>query len=178
METVIRAEIKSKLFLYIPSDRARFYEYDNVLSEKARDAFPSAYKELKEAGSCYAAERYTACVFHAMRAAEIGLRALGHQVGVSFPDKPLELAEWQNIIQMAEARIKEIVDKQSKGLAKDEDQKFYGQAAAQFRYFKDGWRIRVAHARETYVGSQAYAVLSHARDFFETLAERLREPDA
>jgi hypothetical protein len=170
----LQTEIEGRLFLYIPPDRAGFYECEDILLSPVRQAFPSAYNELKEAGTCYATERYTACVFHSMRAAEIGLRALGTDLGVTFPDKPIEFAEWQNIIEQADSIIRE----RTKGRSweKDEDRKFYSQAAAQFRYFKDGWRIRAAHARETYNGSQAYSVLTHAREFFETLAERLKEP--
>lgn len=176
----VRAEVNGKLFLYVPNERSGFYEKDDILSEKATKAFPTAHIELREAGNCYAAERYTACVFHAMRAAEIGLRALAVDLEVEFPDKPLELAEWQNIIQKSESQIEAIVNKRARdkdqAKERDENRKFYSSAASQFRYFKDGWRIRVAHARETYTGSQALSVLSHAREFFEELSERLSEP--
>jgi DNA-binding transcriptional MerR regulator len=177
----MRREMHDKLFLYIPIDRAPYFEKEDILSDAAREAFPTAYREIREAGNCYATERYTACVFHAMRAAEIGLRSLGTNVGVSFPDKPIELAEWQNIIEKVENEIKKLLNAQvsdpSQAKARDENRKFYGQAAAQFRYFKDGWRIRVAHAREIYLGSQALSVLNHAGEFFEVLAIRLKETD-
>lgn len=176
----VRTEVHGKLFVYIPSDRSPYYEKDDILSDKAKDAFPNAYIELREAGNCYAAERYTACVFHSMRAAEIGLRALADDVGVKFPDKPIELAEWQNLIEKAESEIKKIVNRgvtdPQQAQQRDEDRKFYSEAAAQFRYFKDGWRIRASHARETYTGSQAVNVMNHAQQFFEDLSARLREP--
>jgi len=176
----IRREISEKLFLYVPVDRAGFFEKDDILSEKTKEEFSTAYKELKEAGSCYAAERYTASVFHSMRAAEIGLRALGEDLGVSFPDKSIELAEWQHIIEQAESKIKEKVNRRAAteddATARDADRKFYSQVASQFRYFKDGWRIRAAHARENYTGSQALSVMTHTIDFFEELATRLSEP--
>lgn len=177
----VRTEVHGKLFVFIPSERSDYFEMDGVLSDKAKEAFPNAYSELREGANCYAAERYTACVFHAMRAAEIGLRALAADVGVTFPDKPLELAEWQNLIEKSENKIKEIVncsvrDDPQQAQRRDEDRKFYSEVAAQFRYFKDGWRIRASHARETYIGSQALNVLNHVRQFFEDLAVRLREP--
>ena len=170
----IRREMNDRLFVYIPLERAQFFEKDDILSPEAKSAFPNAYLEIREAANCYAAERYTACVFHSMRGAEIGLRALGNDLNVSFPNKPIELAEWQNIIEKIES---EITKKMNSGGAeiKDENRKFYGQAAAQFRYFKDGWRIRTAHAREVYLGSQALNVLTHTRDFFEDLKLRLKE---
>jgi hypothetical protein len=59
---------------------------------------------------------------------------------------------------------------------KDADLHFLSEAAAQFRFFKSGWRIRVAHARATYAEPEAIEALDHVRSFFETLATRLKEP--
>jgi hypothetical protein len=109
-----------------------------------------------------------------MRAAEIGVRSLGVALNVSFPDKPLELAEWANILDQADSKIV-AMKLLSRGANKDEELKFYSQAALQFRYFKDGWRIRVAHARETYEERQAIRIFDHTLEFFEILATRLRE---
>jgi hypothetical protein len=129
------------------------------------------------AGNSLAVGLYTACVFHSMRAAEIGVRALAIPLKVSFPDKPIELAEWQNILDQADSKIV-AMKALPRGTRKDEETNFYSQAAVQFRYFKDGWRVRVAHARETYEEAPALKVFNHTLEFFETLATRLREPNA
>jgi hypothetical protein len=109
-----------------------------------------------------------------MRAAEIGVRVLGASLGVAFPDKPIDLAEWGQILDQADSKIKAIGQK-PKSSERDADQAFYSTAAAEFRYLKDGWRVRVAHARATYVEDQAIKIFDHTRDFFEVLAERLEE---
>jgi hypothetical protein len=109
-----------------------------------------------------------------MRAAEIGVRVLGRAVEVSFPDKPLELAEIQQILVQVESKIRKMQD-QPKSQTKDEQLNFYSEAAVQFRYFKDAWRLRVAHARETYEEPEARRVLDHCIDFFMTLAPLLEE---
>jgi hypothetical protein len=109
-----------------------------------------------------------------MRAAEIGVRVLGAALGVSFPDKPLELAEWQNILDQADSKIIAMKNL-PRGTHKDEELNFYSQSAVQFRYFKDAWRVRVAHARETYEESAALQVFTHTLEFFDTLAIRLKE---
>ena len=171
---VVYAELEGRLFLYVPANVAKFYDDDDILSEAARLAFPSCHKELRDSGSSLACGLWTASVFHAMRAAEIGVRALGKALNVTFPDKPLELAEWHQILDQADRKIKDI-GQQPKTTQRDEDLLFYSTAAAQFRYFKDGWRVRVAHGRETYDEAQAVRLLDHARDFFETLAGRLSE---
>jgi hypothetical protein len=172
---IVIAELKEELFLYVPSHRAKYYEL--ALQSFITTAFPLASKELVAAGNCLASGLYTACVFHSMRAAEIGLRVLGKTLDVSFPDKPIELAEWQQILDQAESRIKEMQKAPTKDRRfKDEELHFFAQAAKQFTYFKDAWRVRVAHARETYEEAPATRVLSHTLEFFEVLATRLSEP--
>jgi hypothetical protein len=169
----VRAELKTNLFLFVPSHRAKYYEL--VLQSTVTTAFPAASKEIVAAGNSLAVGLYTACVFHSMRAAEIGVRVLGVMLDVSFPDKPLELAEWQNILDQVDSKIVAMKEL-PRGTKKDDELNFYSQAAVQFRYFKDAWRVRVAHARETYEESPAIKVFDHTLDFFDTLATRLREP--
>jgi HEPN domain len=168
----IRSELRSKLFVYIPSHRATFFQ--TLPPPKVEDAFPSASKEIVAAYICLAAGLYTASVFHSMRAAEIGVRAMGTELGVTFP-YDISLADWQNILDQIESKIKTKKDL-PRSEKKDSDQRFFSEAATQFRYFKDGWRVRVTHARETYDEAQAIKVADHVKDFFVTLAERLREP--
>jgi hypothetical protein len=170
----IWAELESKLFLFVPSHVASYYEFDDIITDAAKLAFPSAYAELREAGNCLAVGLSTACVFHSMRAAEIGVHVLGKSLGVSFPNHPIDLAEWQNILDQADSKI--VAKKNlSKGTQKDEELNFYSQAAIQFRYFKDAWRVRVAHARAVYSEGQAKEVIDHVRSFFDALAVRLSE---
>jgi hypothetical protein len=168
----VRAELKNNLFLFVPQHRAKYYEL--TLQSAVATAFSSASKELVAAGNCLAVGLYTASVFHSMRAAEIGVRVLGATINVSFPNKPLELAEWHNILEQADSKIVAMKGLPS-GTQKDEELKFYSQAAVHFRYFKDAWRVRVAHARETYEESPAIKIFDHTLEFFETLATRLKE---
>ena len=175
-ELLLRAvmtDIQKTVFLLIPEHLVKYYEI--IFPSTLTMAFPLASKELVWAGNALAVGSYTASVFHSMRAAEIGVRVLGNELGVEFPDKPLELAEWANILDQADAIIVKMKEK-PRGTHKDEVLTFYSQAAVQFRYFKDGWRIRVAHARETYEETAAVRVFNHTHEFFETLSARLEEP--
>ncbi len=145
----LRVEIDDKLFLYVPSHVAPYYEFDNIVSDATKLAFPTVYSELREAGNALAAGLNTACVFHAMRAAEVGVKCLGQTLGVSFPDHPLDLAGWGEILNHVESKIRDIKNR-PKTTQRDEDLKFYSEAAVQFRFFNDAWRVRVAHARASY----------------------------
>lgn len=169
----MRAELKNINLLFVPSERAKYYEAE--WSENLIDGFPVASQELSEAGRCFAMASYTASVFHSMRAAEIGMRALGAALNVTFPDKPTDMAEWHQILDQAEKNIKSI-GQQPRSQQRASDQEFYSQAASQFRFFKDGWRVRVAHAHASYNEQEALRVLEHVRDFLGGLSPRLAEP--
>jgi len=175
-ELLLRAvmtDIRKTVFLFIPEHLTKYY--DVIFPSIVTTAFPLASKELVWAGNALACGQYTASVFHSMRAAEIGVRVLGKELGIEFPDKPIELAEWQNILDQADSKIVKMKE-MPRGTQKDEVLTFYSQAAVQFRYFKDGWRVRVAHARETYEETPAIRVFHHTQEFFETLSIRLSEP--
>jgi hypothetical protein len=170
----IKADLDGKVCLCVPEHLAKYYENDALMDEQTANAFPAARKELRLAANSVACGLSTAAIFHAMRAAEIGVRILGKELGVTFPNKPIALAECQQILDQADSKIKAI-GQQPKSEQRDEDQRFFSSAAAQFRYFKDAWRARAAHARASFDETEALRVLDHALDFFRTLSERLAE---
>lgn len=171
------SEMQSKIFVFLPEHRRKYFIPVKFIPKSIDDPFPLARKELVEAGKCFAFDRYTACVFHCMRAVEVGLRAMAIALEIEKFDFPLEQADWEGIIRKIESKILKMKD-MVKTAEKDDGQNFNSSAAMQFRYFKDGWRVRVAHTRETYDETQALRVLEHAVTFIEILAGRLKEPIA
>ncbi len=167
----VMSEIRGKLFLFVSPERAKYYLLN--ISPVVSHAFPSAAKEIESAANSFAFGLSTACVFHSMRAAEIGLRAMA--VALNARTKhPLELMEWGKIIEAIEPEI-ENLKQLPRTLQREADENFYGQAASQFRHFNTAWRVRAAHARETFEEDQAAKVLDHTISFFETLSTRLGE---
>lgn len=167
---VVQDELSSRQFMYVPPHKAEFYENDSVLSERSMEAFPNANQELREGANCFALGRHTACVFHCMRALEHALRALAAEVG-----KVFDAQNWHNILAEIEAEIRTIGDK-PKSAEKSERMQFLSEAAAEFRYFKDGWRNHVSHNKVIYEEAQAQKIMEHVRDFIETLSTRLSDP--
>lgn len=170
----VKAELQTQLFLSVPQERAKFYEPDDALSDDARAAFPTAHEELREASTCYSLGRNTASVVHAMRAAEIGLRALAKNLKVSFPKHSNEYAQWLELINQSESKIKKMQGL-PKGKKKTDNLEFYSDAVVHFMCFKDVYRIRAAHAYRRFDEAEAAKVLAHTREFFESLAARLKE---
>lgn len=169
------SEMKSKMFVFLPHHRRKYFIPSKFIPNTIEEPFPLARNELVEAGKCFAFDRYTASVFHCMRAIEIGLRAMAVHLAIDEFKYPLEQADWEGIIRKIESKILGMKDL-PRTAEKDDSQNFNSSAAMEFRYFKDGWRVRVAHTRETYDETSAIRVLEHAVTFIEILSSRLKEP--
>ena len=104
-----------------------------------------------------------------MRVLEKGLHAFADHLGVPFTI-PVELQNWQNIIEPIEKEISQREKTLPRGTAKSEELKFLSGAAAQFRYFKEAWRNHVAHSRVTYDDIEALRIMSHVHQFMDELA--------
>ena len=166
-------ELKRKIFLYLPSEFADFYQHPEKVFPETLKSFPSAADDIREACRCYALEANSACVFHCMGIVQRGLYALAVELKVELKF-PLHLAEWQTIIDSIEKKIEPMRDG-PRGTAKDDQLSYYSECASQFRYFKDAWRNHIAHMRENYSQSQARTVLSHVQEFMECLFRRIKE---
>jgi hypothetical protein len=165
----IKSELQDRLFLHVPSYRAKFFEKDDFLLEPARIAFPLANQEMIEAGNCFTAGLNTACVFHCMRSLEHGIGALAKDVKVSF-----EVQTWHNILDEISKAIATIGNG-PKSPAKNIRMQFLSEAVAEFRHFKDGWRNYVCHNRVKYDEAQALKVMEHVGSFIEALSANLTE---
>jgi hypothetical protein len=162
-------------FFSVAQDRSGFVGQEQLFGEKVHQAFPSAREDLMAAGDCLAAECGTAAVFHLMRVAEIGLRALAQDRRVAIPkNKPLELATWEDIIRELEGAEKEI-HTYPKTLAREAQYEFYHGALMQFRAFKNVFRNQVAHTRKAYDRLRAESVFNQVKDFMKILATRINE---
>ncbi len=94
-------ELDTHVFYQIESQKSLFYEEpEKYIGQEVSKAFPTAARELTDASKCYATGRDTACVFHLMRALELGLTCMARVFGVSS-----DYTNWQNIIEQIEAKI-------------------------------------------------------------------------
>jgi hypothetical protein len=87
------------------------------------------------------AYHHTASVFHCMRVAEVGLRALARERQITLPKgKPLEWGQWQEILTAVNESINGaggIAKTAKAGPAKDAALSFYNGCHGHFISFKD-----------------------------------------
>ncbi len=191
---VLHSKLKQEievLFEGIENDigSLRFYHYSrskgilvqNVASEwrETLRAFPSSKEDVFSAVDCYALEHNTASVFHSMRVAEYGLRALAKERGVKIIKKiPLEWSNWQDILDAVEAAVATLTRGASalpRGPKRDAASEFYRGCLGEFSSFKEEFRNNVMHSRKNYDEFQALRALTRVKEFMERLSLKTDE---
>lgn len=174
LREVIENEAGDRHVFHLAAAKSRLLTDEFPRWQKVRSAFPSADSDIVGAINCHVFGQDTASVFHCMRIAEIGLRALAKERRVKIPKKPLEWADWADIL----SHIKQKVDKLAmnrRGPARDAALEFYRGAMGEFEAFKDVYRNNVMHVRKSYDEDRAASVLSHVREFMNRLADKIDE---
>ena len=166
----ISSEMSVNLFLWIPVGHSQYYQVVDLFGPAVSSAFGSVVRDVMLAGNCYATGNNTACVFHCMRVLEKGLHLFATHLNVPFKT-PIELENWQNIIEPIEKEIRRRESVLPKGSQKSKELQFMSEAAVQFRYFKEAWRNHVAHAREFYDETDARQIMDHVKQFMQSLSE-------
>jgi hypothetical protein len=187
IKEAVSVELFMNSFLRIVPERSGFVDQPLLLGEAVASAFPSAVPDIKQAGSCLAAECNTAAVFHLMRAVEWGLRSLCSHFGIrrvrnKFKKSgkkgsyvPIEYLEWERILDELQDRIDKRIQKLKRGPAKQEFQALYYPVLLDIRGIRDAWRNHVMHTRAEYNHEDADAILGHVKRLMATLASRISE---
>lgn len=174
-------ELEKRKFLYVRPDHSNFVDSDALFGDPVKQAFPSAARDLKEAGNCLAADGGTGSVFHLMRAAEFALRALARDRDLAFKDKPLEDKQWGEILSALEGKLTVLrnADRKSWALAEARDAqiRFYNEVVQELRGFNDAWRRHISHAdtQAFYESDTALGILKHVRAFMQKLSVKIPE---
>lgn len=172
---IIVNELQMRKFAYLRPPDDQYFARERLFGDEVHENFPSAREDIKDAGDCLAAELSTAAVFHLMRVAEYGLRALAHDRRISVrKNTPIDLATWQQVIDKLEDAEQEIQNF-PRTEAREAQFAFYHGAMMTLSRFKNKFRNRVAHARERYDRDEARSAFNHVQDFMQILASRISE---
>jgi len=168
--------LESRIFASIHGDRAAYFEQEAMFGEPVARVLQNASADIKSAGNCFAAEEYTATVFHLMRAAEHGLRALARKLQVRLSHsgriQPIEFADWDKVITACKNKI-DAARGLGPGPKRQAQLELYSDAADHCLFMKEIWRNNVSHTRRPYIESEAQAVMDRVRGFMVLLAEQV-----
>lgn len=174
-----RKELQRKKFIFVPTEKDKYFEHEKLFGESVFDAFPSAREEIKAAGNCLAGDLNTAAIFHFMRVVETAMRVLIIHLGIKIKNKTLKEAGWDELIRLIDKKLKDRREKYDKSKRKKRnewtDLKFYGVAADELNVFKENWRDKVMHTWSLYNEHDAQTVLVRVRDFMQKLSTKVSE---
>ena len=177
----LMVDLSADCFVRIEKHLAGLIDNEELLGPKVSVAFPSVLRDAKEAGNCLATDCNTAAVFHLMRVAEIGLRALAKDRNVSYPHSSVDDQQCGTIITSLDSKLNALRGADKKlwpsEAIKNEQIRFYHSATIELRSFNEAWRKHVCHgdAAAFYDSNQALSIFTHVRAFMQLLASRITE---
>jgi hypothetical protein len=168
----LREELNNRWCAYIPDKKVEFFECEMLFGFGVLMTFGEAKNDIKDAGNCLAADLNTAAVFHLMRVAEYGLRALAAKLGVKAAQgKRIDEATWGQIIKELHGKIDSLYTKSNKTKKEKEDLAFYRLALNDCSIFKP-IRDDVMHIRGYYNEHEALGLFKRVKEFMKALAAR------
>jgi hypothetical protein len=172
-----KSEIKTRLFMFVLPHRTPFYSDATtrgyrvgVQFEQIFKKYPSTQFDILEAGNCLCCERFTAAVYHLMRAAEFGLMSIANSLG-EVPKNP----SWDGVLKSIHGALNRTSSASVKPQEWKNEERFYSEASAWFKDIKNGWRNPVSHTPRTYSESQAEGIFTAAKNVMGHLATRMGE---
>jgi hypothetical protein len=175
----VENELAAVFFLHLSLDERRFYESAQPLfGVQVTEHFPSATYDIEEAGKCFALNRYTACVFHLMRALEVCLTVLARELGILL--LRAEGNNWDHILnqidQVLQAQLQngnEFSSPQLRGRVE-----FYSGAAALLKNVNNAWLRSMTSVRRIYDQERARRIFNVVGEAMRYLATTLREEES
>lgn len=168
-------DVRNEYFYHYPRELASFPIATVVHWKQTLDSFPSTEVkfEITSGADCYALGHPTAAIFHFMRVAEIGLRAIAKKLRVRLPKgKPVAWSEWGNVIDAIDGKVR-AAKQMTRGPKKAAELDFYSGLLGSLQGFKDMFRDNVMHYRREYKAPEAETAMRYVRDFMNKLSTRV-----
>lgn len=151
-----------KLFYLHPEKVVMLQPVDDLLSvgeRPVRDfslSFPNASFEIEEAAKCWALSRYTASVFHSMRALECGIRSLCKFLSIPDATRPAE-KNWAIILKSITQKVDENWPRNTR--VSDSMGARFEALLATLDTVKNPWRNATMHVETIYAPHEALHIL-------------------
>lgn len=168
LQKAIEWELADRKFAFIPTNKATYFENENLFEDLHQSLSVEINAEIKDAGNCLAADLNTAAVFHLMRVAEVGLRKLAKPFGIKLPHR-IEFATWGEVLRAIQTELDKPGVRRSK--SKEKKLQRYSHLLLDIKAFQHLWRNPVSHLRGRYDALQAQSAFNHVRSFMQKLAE-------
>ena len=171
IQWALEQELILRTFAFIPPDKDKLFERDELFGEAVSKAIPSAKSDIKDAGNCLAADLPDAAVFYLMRIVEFGLRQLARELKVKISKTPLDYAGWQKVVNAIDEKLSAKMPK-ARGPKQSAALKFKHDMLADFKAF-EVIRNEIMHGRSRFNEAEAIDLFNRVREFMQRLASRI-----
>lgn len=176
LQAAMPDELAARVALVIAPKNRRYFEdmLDFAGTEVVR-AFPSnAVYEIDEAGKCYAVGRHTACVFHLMRAMEVGIYAVTRCLGIPDPVNGGD-RNWGAMLR----KLRTELDRRNKAVPASwinpADANLFDEVYVSLDGVRNVWRNATMHVENKYTAEEAEHILHNVLGFMRKVAGRCDE---
>lgn len=175
LDETVEDELAERWCYLYPPPKWKLLASINADWESVLKAFPSAKEDVFDGVDCFGCGKNTASVFHMMRVAEYGLRAVAHERKIKLgKGKPIEWGTWGEVLVGLEGATKELA-KLKAGPVKDAALEFYSGVRGEMIAFKDVYRNNVMHTRRAYSEADAFRAINQVHDFMDRVSSKLTE---
>jgi hypothetical protein len=167
-------DLREQSFLHVRSIKVEFYDHPELFGANIGKKFGKINSEITNAGTCFALEQHTACVFHLMRVMEHCVQRFGTKLNVPIDVKT---EPWANIMDHVNKAIEKMPGgaKASPAVKATSAQKVRRQqmalAASRLDHVRLAWRNDVMHPKAKYDEKEAREVLMSVKAFLESIVK-------
>lgn len=169
LENRLFDELCEREFLYVASEKAKFYKEPMLFGKDVNDRFPQAIDDIEEAGKCLALNQGTACVLHTMRVLEVGLKALANALKIPYAPS------WESYLNHISAQIN--TKHKNKTARWKKDEAFYRDVSGDLILIKQAFRNPTMHADRKYSADEAEQIFIAAKTFMCRIATHFNEKE-
>lgn len=156
-------ELSQVILIVVRENNANFYSSQIAhFGNEVENVFTTAAEDISEAAKCFALERYTALVFHLMRAMEIAVAALASKLQATTVDKNGVQLPWGPLVSNISDKVKT--------MPAGNERNNLAEVATLLVHVKDAWRNPTMHPKQTYTEDQAKVVFDAVGAFMKRLA--------
>jgi len=162
----LQDELGARYFLSLSKTEAADYGSDGF-GDEVHEKFPSIIFELDEASKCMALGRYTAAVFHWMRAVEAALRAVRLCLGATAP-LVAQGRNWGSILT-------ELRSLRTGSPPKWPENDYFSGLYASMEAVMHAWRNSTMHIENKYTREEAESIRDCVKALLQRVASRMDE---
>lgn len=167
LREMIGFELKSKTFVYIPSERTKYFDISSPpFGISVHNRFPALATDIEHASLCLGCGLPTAAVCHLMRIMEDGVRDIATKLVVLPPLSGTE--PWGAVLDRINQRIAVLPTTTA---VEREEKNDASERAVYLKHVKDAWRNPTMHPDRLYTPEEAEGIFVAVKNFMQQLAK-------